>query len=104
MNRFYGKIGYAETVNTSPGVWEEKIAEKNYYINILRNTRKLQNTSQVNYDVNISNEFSILSDPYAIQNFHSMRYIEWMGCKWKIESVEVMFPRLVLSVGGLYHE
>lgn len=104
MDRFYGKIGYAETINTSPGVWKERIVEKKYCIDILKNTRNLQNTSQVNSDVNISNKFSILSYPYAVQNFHMMRYVEWMGCKWKIESVEVAFPRLILSVGGLYNE
>ena len=46
---------------------------------------------------------SIIADPFAYQNFHAMRYIEWMGAKWKITKVNVQSPRLILSVGGVYN-
>ena len=51
----------------------------------------------------ISNDISILSVPYAVNNFHSMRYIEFMGAKWKVSDVEVQYPRLLLTLGGLYN-
>ena len=95
MAKFYGAIGYAETVETAPSVWEEQITERNYYV---------QNSGQVNDDVNISNEFSIIADPYANENFHTMRYIKFMGAKWKITNVDVQYPRLILTVGGVYNE
>lgn len=57
----------------------------------------------MNDDINVSNEISILADPYANQNFHAMRYVEFMGAKWKISGVEVQYPRLILSVGGVYN-
>lgn len=102
MAKFYGAIGYAETVETAPGVWKEQITERKYYGEMIRNTRRLQTADQLNDNINISNEISIVSDPFAIHNFHSMRYIEYMDAKWKISSVEVRYPRLILSVGGLY--
>lgn len=103
MAKFYGLIGYAETVETKPGVWEEQIVERNYYGELVRNTRRLQSANQLNDDINISNEISIISDPYANENFHSMRYAELMGTKWKITNVEVKYPRLILTLGGLYN-
>ena len=103
MSKWYGVIGYAETVETDPGVWEEKITERSYYGDTIRNTRLLQNAGAVNDNINIANQFSIVADPYATNNFHSMRYIEFMGTKWKITNVEVQYPRLILTVGGLYN-
>ena len=104
MAKFYGAIGYAENVETEPGIWEERITERSYYGDLIRNVRNLQTSDSVNDDVNISNEISIIADPYAEQNFHKMRYVEFMGTKWKISSVEVLYPRLRLTVGGVYND
>lgn len=103
MAKFYGKIGYAETLETSPGVWQEQITERDYFGDLNRNTRTAQSSNQLNDNINISNEISILADPFANQNFHLMRYIEYMGTKWKITNVEVQYPRLILTVGGVYN-
>lgn len=103
MAKWFGKIGYAETVETAPGVWKEQITVRDYYGDLTRNTRRLQSADKVNDDLNIANELSIVSDPYAIKNFHSMRYAEFMGAKWKISDVEVLYPRLRLTLGGLYN-
>ena len=103
MAKFYGKVGYADTSETAPGVWTEVITEREYYGDVLRISRRLQSTDQLNDDIIIDNEFSIISDPFAQQNFHTMRYIEWMGVKWKITKVNVQSPRLILSVGGVYN-
>ena len=102
MAKFYGVIGYAETVETVPGVWQEKIIERTYYGDFIRNVRRLETKNRLNDDINIANEISILADPYANENFHAMRYVEYMGTKWKISSVEVRYPRLILTVGGVY--
>ena len=103
MAKFFGSIGFAESVETSPGVWDEAITERTYYGDLSRNVRRLQSGDKVNDDVNVSNEISIVADPFANQNFHSMRYVEFMGAKWKINNVEVQYPRLILTIGGLYN-
>ena len=103
MAKFYGSIGYAELVEVNPGIWEEKITERKYYGDLIRNTRRLQTSDKLNDDINISNEISIVADPYANKNFHSMRYVEFMGAKWKINNVEVLYPRLILTIGGVYN-
>ncbi len=103
MAKFHGVIGFAETVETDPGVWEEKIVERFYYGDLIRNIRKLQSSTSVNDNITISNEISIVADPYAEQNMYAMRYVTFKGNKWKIESVDVNYPRLTLSIGGVYN-
>lgn len=101
--KWYGLIGYAETVETNPGVWTEEITERKHRGEVIRNTRMLQNSGQVNDNVNVSNTISIIADPYASKNFHSIRYITFMGTKWKVSNVDVQYPRLILTLGGVYN-
>lgn len=103
MAKWFGKIGYANTIETSPGIYEEQITVRSYYGDVYRNTRLLQNSGSINENINISNQISIVAEPFAVQNFHMMRYVEYMGSKWKISNVEVQYPRLILTVGGLYN-
>ena len=104
MAKYFGIIGFAEMKETKPGVYVEEITERQYYGDLIRNTRRLQTVSTLNDDINISNEISIVSDPYANENFHSIRYATFMGKKWKVSSVDVNYPRLNLTLGGLYNE
>lgn len=104
MAKIYGVIGYADTVETSPGVWEEVIVTRRYVGDLNRNSRRLESSGNLNDNVNISNEISIVADPYAMNNFHKMRYVEFMGAKWKVTSVDASTrPRLILNVGGVYN-
>ena len=103
MAKWFGKIGFANTIETAPGVWTEQITAREYFGDVYRNTRRLQTTDQVNDDINISNEISILADPFANENFHAMRYAEFMGTAWKITNVEVKYPRLTLVLGGVWN-
>lgn len=102
--KWYGSIGFAELKETTPGVWTPQITERNYRGDLVRNTRRLQSTDKVNDDININNQISIVADPYANMNFHTIKYATFMGTKWKVSDVEVQYPRLILSLGGVYNE
>lgn len=103
MAKFYGPVGFVKTVETEPGVWEEKATEREYSGDLMRNARDLQSSNDVNDDVNLANKISIVADPYAEQNFLSIRYVSFMGAKWKVKTVEVLYPRLILTIGGVYN-
>lgn len=103
MAKYHGKIGFGVSSEIRPGVWKDTIVEKTYYGDILQNYVRNENAQQVNDNLNISNRFSILSDPFAVQNFHSIKYLEYIGVKWKVTTVDVQYPRLILSVGGVYN-
>lgn len=105
MAKFYGKIGYGETVETPPGsgVWDDNIVEYSYYGDVVRNTRKSQEGEQLNNDLSVGNSISIVADAYANEHFFAIRYIQWAGTLWVVSDVEVQSPRLLLRLGGVYN-
>lgn len=103
MAKYYGSVGYANNTEPNPGVVVEEITTREYYGDVLYNTRRLENSGEVNDDINVSNKISIVADPYALDNFWKIRYATFMGQKWKVKSVDVERPRLILTLGGLYN-
>lgn len=104
MAKFYGVIGYATTEETKPDVWVETITERPYYGDIIRESRRVESSQDsVNDGVSLDNEVSIVADLYAQENINEMRYIKIRGTAWKITSVEVQYPRLNISIGGIYN-
>lgn len=104
MAKFCGKIGYATMVEESPGVWIEKIVERQHFGDWVSNTAKLQSQEGLNDDLVIANDLSIVADPYAKKNFHSIRYATYMGTKWRVRMVKESYPRLTLVLGGVYND
>jgi len=103
MAKWYGKVGYEETKETSPDVWTPEVTDRFYVGDVQRQSRRLENSQQINDNINVNMEISIVADPYAYQHFHEIKYVEYMGSLWKVTSVDVQFPRLILSIGGLYN-
>lgn len=102
MAKFFGKIGFANTEETSPGIWKG-VVERPYYGDVLSRGMNIMSTEQVNKDISITNRISIIADPYAYENFSAMRYIKFMNSAWSINSVDVQYPRLILNIGGIYN-
>lgn len=103
MTRFFGRIGYGETVETSPGVWVDDIVEYSYYGDVIRNSRNLREGENLNVDLSVQNSISIIADAYANEHFFAIRYVEWAGTLWTVSSVEVQSPRLLLILGEVYN-
>lgn len=103
MAKWFGKVGYAETVETKPGVFKEISTARPYYGDLIEVDRKLQSSGQVNDNITISNRISIVADPYAVGHMFAIRYAEYEGAKWKVTSVKSQRPRLILTLGGLYN-
>lgn len=101
--KFYGPVGYGFTEETAPGVWVASIVEYPYYGDVIRNSRKLDTGDKVNDDISVGNSISIVADAYANDHFFAMKYVKWAGVLWKISTVEVESPRLILRLGGVYN-
>ena len=102
--KWHGIIGFVETVETSRGVWEEVKTERSYYGDVLKLNKRYDNGNTAIDNITISNQISIISDPYASLNFINMKYIEFQNNKWEISDILVQYPRLTLTLGGLYNE
>ncbi len=108
MARFYGIIGYGESIEDPPlsGVWVNSINEYHYAGDVIRNTRKLiegETPNDLNLDISVGNSISVVADDYAVNNFSSIKYVVWMGVAWAVTNVEIRRPRLILSLGNVYN-
>jgi hypothetical protein len=103
MARFYGRVGYGESIETAPGVWVDDIVEHSYFGDIIRNARNLREGENLNPNLSVQNSISIVADAYANDHFFAIRYVEWAGVLWTVTSVEVQSPRLLLRLGEVYN-
>lgn len=104
MAKWHGTIGYIKPVQESPGVYTESITERDYYGDIIRNSRGWSNPSEgTNDNLTLNNQISVIADSFATTNSGYMKYVIVMGAKWKITNIEIQYPRLLLTIGGLYN-
>lgn len=106
MAKYFGEVGYRTTIETEPDVWNEEIVTHKYYGDIIKNYVRMSfgefNTTIKTPQCN--NSISIVADPYAFENFHNIVYATFMGTKWTVSSIDVQYPRLVLTLGGVYND
>lgn len=104
MGKFYDAVGYATPVEVEPGIYKDEITERNYSGEVLKITSGWSSSSDsTNDDLTLSNRISIVGDPFAYQNYYSIKYVKFMGTKWKVKSIDVEYPRLILTMGGVYN-
>jgi len=104
MAKFHGNIGFASSTETAPGVWTDVVTEREYYGDVLRQTKQwTEMANQVNDSLTPNNRISVVGDDFAYLNFSTMRYVIWGGAFWKISNIEIQRPRLILSLGGVYN-
>jgi hypothetical protein len=107
--KWHGKVGFETQVEVSLGpgkatVWKPEIVERHYYGDIMPTRKRYDNGDKVNNDISITNQISLISDPYGNQNFYNMKWIEWRGRKWQITEITVEPPRLTVNLGGEYQD
>ena len=104
MAKFYGKIGYIESVEIKPGVWKDKATEHLRRGDFIRNAVQFRTSGDLNDNVDVTNEISIVADSFARDNFHLIRYVVYKGVKWKVTKVDISHsPKLILTIGGVYN-
>lgn len=104
MAKWFGTVGYAISEEVRPGVWDDKITKRQYSGDVIRSTTRWASSSDsTNDDLTLDKQISIVADPFAYQNCHSIKFIEFMGTTWKVTSVNPQYPRLILTVGGVYN-
>lgn len=103
MAKFSGFVGYSRSTETAPGVWKPVITERQYYGDVLRDTKQWSKGEQLNDNLTLNNRISILADDFAISNLSFIKYVKWDGGFWKVSNIEIQRPRLILMLGGVYN-
>lgn len=103
MARIYSTIGFGITAEVEPGLWEEVIKEVKFFGNLLRNSFRTDVGDKSNVDTTLNNSISLVGTNFAFEHVANMRYIEFQGTKWVIDSVTIERPRLIIGMGGVYN-
>ena len=102
MARFYGVIGFADTVETTPGIARDVIIERKFFGNVLRAGVRSVEGDHILPNPALSNSLSLVGSKYAFANVKNMRYIKYEGELWKIDTVTVEKPRMIIGMGDVY--
>ena len=105
MAKFYGEIGYGNTVEhpISSGIYVDTITEIKYFGDVIKNIVRNNKGEKINNDISVNNSISIVADQQAIQHFFKIKYVRWAGVLWTITDVDVRNPRLILTLGSVYN-
>lgn len=101
--KWFGKIAFTDQEDDGTGIFKPIITEREYYGDLIRNSKRNENSSVINPDITLTNQLSVVADPFLLNSFHTIAYVTFAGAKWKVSSVEVNYPRLTLSFGSLYN-
>lgn len=104
--KFSGNVGYCvsqEGTGDREGIWEDVVVERHYYGDVLQNTQRWEQGMDILDDAKLTNKISIMADAVLFEHFSTLKYVEWMGARWKVTSIEVLRPRLILTLGGVYN-
>lgn len=102
MVRYHGIIGYGQTAEVRPGVWEDVITERRLFGDVLRPSRSFDTGDKVIPDSKLGNRISVLVDDEITANIDAIRFIEYRGNFWSVSRIEEERPRLILSMGEVY--
>lgn len=102
--KFHGKIGFEGTVDNGHGVYTPVSEELPYYGDVLMNNRRWESSNaSTNDNIQLDNRISIVANSHIRKNMGMIRYVIWNDVKWKVSSIEIAWPRLILHLGEVYN-
>lgn len=102
--KYSGKIGFwIDDIEVRPGVYKSEIVEKSYKGDITRSSQRWKSNENLNSDLTINNRISIISDLYLNKHISSIKYITFMGTKWKVSSIDINYPRVTIDIGEVWN-
>lgn len=104
MAKFHDRVGFLiSRDNQRTGIATEQPVERSYYGRVIEHTRRWDQSEHVNDDLSISNQIAITANDYAFKYMSSIAYVHWMGGYWKVSSIRVKAPEIVLTLGGVWN-
>lgn len=104
MARFSGLVGYVVEEETAPGVWRPVEKARMMKGDIIHQVSRHDKGDEVNDDVVLNHRISLIGDAYAFGNYYNIKWVKMDSIKWKVSSIEIARPRLLVSLGGIWHE
>ena len=104
MARYHGKVGFLiPKDNQETGIAEPEVVEKPFFGTVLEHVRRWETTEHINDNLTVANQIAITADDFAFKYASSIAYVEYMGGLWKVTSIRVKRPRIILTLGGVWN-
>jgi hypothetical protein len=104
MAKYAGLVGYVTEEESVPGVWSPVETHRRMRGDIIRQSASVKSDEKMNSDISLNHRVSLIGDVYAFGNYSNIKWIEMDGLKWEVSSIEIQRPRLIISLGGIWHE
>ncbi len=87
-----------------PSVFESKVVTKKFRGELLSQTWRNQNSDKsTNDNLLNNNKISLVINKFFMSNIANLKYVEYNGVKWKVESFDIKAPRIHIILGGVYN-
>ena len=103
MAKFSGELGYLVETDLGNGITEPSIIYKKCKGDLLENRRTSQNSNEIIEGVQLSNKFSIIANPFMLENLGKLKVVKYLGVPWEINSAGYNKPRVIIDVKGVYN-
>lgn len=104
MARFHDKVGFLiHHDDQVTGISSAEAVERPYYGRIIENSRRWAPSEHPNDDLVLSNQIAITANDYAFKHMSSIAYVRYMGGYWKVDSIKVRVPEIILTLGGVWN-
>lgn len=103
MAKYAGLVGYVTQEEVEVGVWAPVEDEHMMRGDIIGKGNSFTQADKVNDDINLSNRISLMGNEFAWKNYTHIRYVHYLGEKWKVTSIDVQRPRIIVTLGGVWN-
>jgi len=103
MSRCVVDVGYSSTIETKPGIFEDEYREVSHVALVLSSKTAWVRGARAGDDVELNQRLSIIPTPDTYANVGAIKYVTYYGVKWKVISINMQRPRMVLTVGGIFN-
>lgn len=104
MAQYHDRVGFLIFENDPiTGLSKQTVVEKPYYGKFQEHGRKWNPTDHRNDDLQLNNVIKITANDYARKHHSSIAYARYMGCYWKVDSIKIQAPEIILYLGGVWN-
>ena len=103
MRKFAGYVGFVLDTEVKPGVFMPRAVEKFYKGEINNQYRRWDQQQEVSDQLTLSEEITIVTNSYLLENIGAIRYVVRHGTRWAVKSIGIKAPKIVLTLGGEYN-
>lgn len=102
MARFSGLVGYVTQEENDSYVWVPVERSRLMKGDVIHQVSRYEKGDKVNDDVILNHRISLIGDAYAFGNYFNIKWVEMDGIQWKVTSIEIKRPRIIVSLGGVW--